>query len=340
MIAETGIAKTDTLPAPSKAPRVTLEVALWVLIAAVAVVLRLVNLDAAPLDTREAREAMLAWRAALGQGMPSSDYSPWLFSANALLFSLCGASDALARLWPALFGSSLVLAPYFFRRRLGRVGALVAASYLAVSPMAVFASRQLNGAVLVAAGGAVLLGGVARFFDTGRRIWLALSAVGAALAVTSAPSAWGMLMALGLAVGIFIWVWSAAWTRWLWKSLRPHLTHALVAFLAAVLGFSTGMSWNLPGLGATGDLLAAWVSRLGQGGSLNPLSLLVLYEPLAFLSGLVGLIWAIRRRHRLSIVLGLWVVLGIGLHSLMPGEAPTESVWLVLPLAMVGGSGC
>jgi uncharacterized protein (TIGR03663 family) len=331
MIHETGTPKP-------KASRVTVEVALWVLVAAVAIVLRLVSLDAAPLDAREAREAMLAWRAASGQGMPSIDYSPLLFSANTFLFSLCGASDALARLWPTLFGSSLVLAPCFFRRRLGRVGALVAASYLAISPMAVFASRQLSGAVLVAVGGAALLSGAVRFFDTGRRMWLALSAAGVALAVTSASSAWGMLIALGLAVGVFVWVWSAAWVQWLWKSLRPHLARVLVAFLVVVLVFSTGMGWNLSGVGATGDLLAAWVSRLGQGGSLNPLDLLILYEPLAFLSGLGGLIWAIRRRHRLGVILGLWVVLGIVLHSLMPDQAPTDSVWLVFPLAMLGGS--
>jgi uncharacterized protein (TIGR03663 family) len=338
MIPEIGAPKTHTMSALSRSPRVTVEVASWVLVAAVALALRLVSLGTAPLDAREAREAMLAWRAALGQGMPSGNYSPLLFSANAFLFSLCGATDALARLWPALFGSSLVLAPCLFRRRSGRVGALVAASYLAISPMAVFASRQLSGAALVAVGGAVLLGGTVRFFDTGRRKWLALSAVGVALAVTAAPSAWDMLVALGLAVGIFTWVWSAAWMEWLWKSVRPHLACVLVVFVVAVLVFSTGMGWNLPGVGATGDLLAVWASRLGQGASLSALGLLALYEPLAFLSGLGGMIWAIRRKRRLGLILGLWGGLGIVLHSLMPGQPPAESVWLVFPLAMLGGS--
>jgi hypothetical protein len=204
--------------------------------------------------------------------------------------------------------------------------------------MAVFASRQLSGAALVAVGGAVLLGGTVRFFDTGRRKWLALSAVGVALAVTAAPSAWDMLVALGLAVGFFTRVWSAAWMQWLWKSLRPHLACMLVVFVVAVLAFSTGMGWNLPGVGATGDLLAAWVSRLGQGASLNSLGLLALYEPLALLSGLGGMTWAVRRKRCLGLVLGLWEGLGIVLHSLMPGWSRTESVWLVFPLAMLGGS--
>ena len=71
---------------PNPKPQITIETALWVLVALVALVLRLSHLDAAPLNGHEAREAMLAWRAATGQGMPQADYSPLLFAANALLF--------------------------------------------------------------------------------------------------------------------------------------------------------------------------------------------------------------------------------------------------------------
>jgi predicted membrane-bound mannosyltransferase len=125
---------------------------LWVLIAVVALALRLTHLDAAPLNASEAREAMLAWR--VGQSFQTagrleslphaSGYSPLLLAANTLLFTVCGASDALARLWPALFGSVLALTPFLLRRRIGRVGALAAGLYLALSPTALLASRQLE----------------------------------------------------------------------------------------------------------------------------------------------------------------------------------------------------
>ena len=63
----------------------------WILVAVVALALRLAHLDSAPLNGSEAREAMLAWRAVTGRGTPGTGYSPLLFAANALLFALCGA---------------------------------------------------------------------------------------------------------------------------------------------------------------------------------------------------------------------------------------------------------
>ena len=193
---------TNLVTRPTNQPassRFTLEMALWIIVAVVALALRLAHLDAAPLNAREAREAMLAWRAATGQGMPEAGYSPFLFAANALLFWLFGASDALARLWPALFGSVLALTPFLLRQRIGRVGALAAGLYLAISPTALFASRQLDGTVVAAVGGMAFLGGLACFLDTGERLWLTLSAGGLALAVTASPSAYGLLLSLGLA---------------------------------------------------------------------------------------------------------------------------------------------
>lgn len=317
----------------------TVETALWTLIVVCALVLRLVHLDAAPLNGREAHEAMLVWRAVTGQGMPSAGYSPLLFAANALLFALCGASDALARLWPALFGGALVLTPFLLRRRIGCVGALVAGLYLALSPVALVASRQLDGAVVAAVGGMAFLGGLVRFFDTEDRAWLSLSAGGLALAVTSSPSAYGLLLILALSLAL---AWPGLARREVRRSgeqLRPHLGRMFVTFLLTVLALSTGLGWNPAGLGAAGDLLPAWIARFGLVSNpvASPFALVIVYEPFALLFGLVGLAWAIRRGHRFGILLGLWVGLGALLLFLMPGRAVVDVLWVVLPLAMLTG---
>ena len=220
----------------------TFEIAVWVAIAVVAVSLRLAHLDAAPLSASEARQAMLAWRAVTGQGAPEGGYSPLLLSANGLLFFLCGASDRLARLWPALFGAALALMPCLFRRRIGRVGALTAGLYLLLSPTASVASRQLDGAVVAAVGGMAFLAGLlrvapvtskagvndvhpkaaathtshaqaTRLSDAGRRSWLTLSAVGLALAVTGGSLAYGLLLPLGLAWVGLLAVWRTLWAE-------------------------------------------------------------------------------------------------------------------------------
>ncbi len=326
--------------------QLTTEVALWVLVAVVALALRLAHLDAAPLNGPEAREAMLAWRAATGVGRPfqAAGYSPLLFAANALLFTLFGAGDGLARLWPALLGSTLTLTPFLFRRRLGRVGALAAGLYLALSPTTLLASRQLDGAAVAAVGGMVLLGGLACFFDTGASRWLTLSAGGLALALTASSSAYGLLLTLGLAWLILSWMWPARETRE--REVDPPRSRwslFIVHCSLFTLALSTGLGWNPAGVGAAGDLLPAWIARfgsvLGSGSNpvVSPFVLMAVYEPLALLLGLGGLVWAVRHGHRFGALLGLWAGLAALLLVMMPGRAPLDVLWAVLPLALLAG---
>ena len=317
----------------------TVEMVLWAAVGTLALVLRLVHLGTAPLAAHEAHEAMLAWRAVTGQGMPEVGYSPFLFIANAFLFSLCGggASDVLARLWPALLGTAFALTPLLFRRRVGRVGVLAAGVYLAISPTALFASRQLDGAVVVALGGAVLFGGGLRFVETSKRGWLILAATGLALAVTSGSVIYGMMLALGLAWMLSAWGWQADRLRWLGGLFRPHLGIAFATFVLAVFVFATGFGWNLAGVGAAADLFPAWFARLGIP---SPLLLrLAIYEPLVLLTGLVCWVWLVWKRRRFGVLLGLWVGLGIFVQFAASPQTPVGTTWIILPLALLSGIG-
>ena len=325
---------------------------LWVLIAVVALVLRLTHLDAAPLNASEAREAMLAWR--VGQSFQTagrleslpyaSGYSPLLLAANTLLFTVCGASDALARLWPALFGSVLALTPFLLRRRIGRVGALAAGLYLALSPTALLASRQLDGAVVAAVGVMAFLGGLVSFRDTDRRSWLILAAAGLALALTSSPVAYGLLLPLGLACLILSLIWPN-------DKVTPPLHNSQFAIRNSqffilhcslfTLALSTGLGWNPAGLGAAGDLFPSWIAHFApvSDAVAPPLTLLAVYESLALIFGLGGLVWAIRQQtnKQTNKLLGLWAGLGALLLILMPGRMPLDLLWVLLPLALLTG---
>jgi len=313
---------------------------LWVLVAVLALVLRLAHLGAAPLSAGETHEAMLAWRAVTGQGMPETGYSPLLLTLNSALFILFGAGDALARLWPALLGGLLALTPWLLRRRIGRVGALAASFYLAFSPTALAASRRVDGTVVAALGGMAFLGGLVRFLDTDRRAWLTLSAGGLALAVTGSPSAYGLFLTMGLSWLLLVWVWPDGGLGHPWERVRPHLGHVLLVMGLTGLALSTGLGWNLAGLGVAGGLLPDWIARFGQAasGAASPLTVLVIYEPLGLLFGLVGLVQALRRGDRPGVLLGLWAGLGALLATLTPGRTVLDALWALLPLATLAGS--
>ena len=326
--------------------QLTIEEVLWILVVAVAFALRLAKLNATLLSGSESWEALTAWQAITIQGdMPTSGtgYSPLLFAANAFLFALCGASDTVARLVPAICGATLVFTPFFLRHHIGRVGALATGLYLALSPTFLFASRQADGTALAVLAGMMLLVGVVRFIETGSRTWVSLSAATLAIGFASHSTVYGLLVSLGLAGLGSAWLWPTQESHQpvFWEQLRKHLKHALVVFLLTFLAFSTAFGWNLGGFGDAGDLLPAWVARFGSIGSSSvpsPFVLLSVYEPLALLFGIGGAVWAIRRAHRSGIVFALWAGVGTLLLLFMPGRMALDVSWTVLPLSMLLGT--
>jgi len=88
-----------------------------------------------------------------------------------------------------------------------------------------------------------------------------------------------------------------------------------------------------------GDLLPAWTARFtpASDGVASPFTLLAVYELLALLFGLGGLVWAVLRGHRFGIALGVWAGAGILLLLLMPGKTGLDTLWGLLPLALLTG---
>ncbi len=329
-------------PRSDRTVGLTYEHVLWALIVLVALAMRVARLGAAPLTAGEAREALLAWRAATGQGMPLATYNPMLFAANSLLFTLFGTSDALARLMPMLFGVCLVLVPILFRRHLGRVGALASGLYLAVSPTALIASRQLDGTVIGGAATMAFLGGMLRLLETGRRHWLTFAAVGLGLAVTAGTTVYGVLLPLALAYAILSQLGldrRALVSAHAPSQVTRYATQFSLTFAVTVFLFATGIGWNLPGLGASGGLLADWLKRFRPtpDPTASPLTLLTVYDVWVLVFGVGGAIWGVRQRNPVASLLGLWAALEMLLLTLMPGRAPTDLIWAVLPLAMLAG---
>ena len=322
----------------------TVETGLWILVALAALAMRMAQLDGAPLKANEAEAAAMAWRAAQGDGLPVTDYNPLLLAANSLMFLLFGAGDAMARTWPVVFGTLLALTPVLWRRFLGRRAALAAGIYLALSPTALVASRQLDGTVIGAAGAMVALGALVRWFETRYRPWLTVSAIGLAVGLSGGASLYGLLLPL-IGVLVALWrLWPGSRLSLLPQVIREgakHRSHFALVLLGALLALSTGLGWNMAGLGAAGGHLAGWVARFGAAGpgAASPFLLLVLYELLGFVWGLGGLIWGLVEGREEPVVLGLWAAGAALVLGVMPGRAATDLLWVVVPLALLTGTG-
>lgn len=320
----------------------------WVTMIILALLLRLAALDSVLLAPDEATAALAAWDAARGAGWPAAAESPLLLVGNGLLFLLFGASDGLARLLPALAGALLVGMPWFWRKRLGEIGALAAAGLLLCSPLALFAARRVDGASLGLLGASLLL---TALFAPDVAGWPAfcsstLIGVGLALGLTGGPVFYDALLAGVLAWILFRWIDATPdeTSPRVTLPLRAWIRPALWGVIGALL-ISTGLGLRWNGWGGIADGLAAWLAswRAPRAG-LPPTVLLFLYEPLTLLLVLLGLGWAVKattskNTPSLPLALGLWGFFGLLLVSLRPGATSLALMLVVLPLALLAGYG-
>src|SRR6266851_2892248 len=135
---------------------VTVERLAWLLIAAWALITRLVAVGARPLTASEARGALFAFdlanrtNEAVAAGFrPAS--SGWIHLAQAGVFAACGASDFTARLLFVLAGLLLVAMSFEMRHYVGRAGAIGMGAMLAVSPTVTWFSRSGGSAIVAGA---------------------------------------------------------------------------------------------------------------------------------------------------------------------------------------------
>ncbi len=324
--------------------RMTTETAIYGALLLVSLMLRLVDLDARPLSSAEAAQALGAWQLAQGHE-PVTVGSPLLTNGTAFLFFLFGANDFTARLLPALFGALLVLLPYFWRERLGHEGAFLAALLLAVSPLSLFGSRWLGPEALAALLGLGLVTALVRFADKGTPRSLYASAALLGLLLASGPGAYFVLLAL--VAGAL-----AAWTlgrrgnpamAGLGERLKAAPADARAAglvFGATVVGVGTLLLFHVQGLRGFGDVLSAWwhgFSRVGALPWFSPFLWPVLYEPIVFVFGIIGGIQAVRDRDLLGSGL-LGSALGIAIMLMAwPARTAGDLLLVSVPLALLAG---
>ncbi len=323
--------------------RITREQLWYGLAFALALVLRLVMLGAAPLSESEAALALQSLGIAHG-ARPELAGQPGTLMVSAALFFLFGSSNFLARLWPAVSGSLLVLAPLGFRKQLGSRPALILAFFLALDPGLVALSRQV-GSPLPAIAFALIAAG----------LWLSrkplLAGIVAGLALLGGPQTWAGLIAGGLALGI------AA----LFKRPEPGMVDLegqsetsspmpapigwLTAGLAALvtLGLVGSLFWLAPqGLGAFGasvsDYFIAWTHASGVSARLL-LAALLSDEILFIALAIWGFVSGLRERRRVDFALASWALAALALAFIPAGRQAAGLAWVLIPLLALAARG-
>ena len=306
--------------------KLTLEHLLYAAILILAVFLRFNGLGAVPLSEAEAQPAWAAYQVSQGEATALGDQPSYVVLTSSL-FAFLPATDFLARFWPALFGSALVLLPFFLRDWLGPKAGLVLALGLALDPGLVAVSR-LAGGPMIAISAALFA-------------WLALRREQAVLA--------GVLGMLALAASSTVYVGAiSAGAAWLLarrgadnqdlNTLRPPNVEWRKLAWAAGATLALGLTWlmQMPkGLISPFATLADMVSgRPDFGGApliYVPLAL-VAYGLPAMVFGRFGAARALQERNGLRSFFAWWAITALAVLVLYPGRQVLDLLWVLLPL--------
>ena len=297
--------------------------------------LRFIQLGASPLTDSEATFALQAFQLAQGKTVQFGP-QPLYILFTSLLFGIMEATNFLARLLPALAGSALVFAPWFFRERFQPRTMLIAAFLLAIDPGLVALSREAGGTMPAVT---FLLFALAMWMDR-RSIPLGIFA---GLALLSGPPIWSGLLTLGLTLLILRGTAPkpSAETEPGTEEEQPptspitnyELRTSLIALAATLLLGGTLFLSTPNGLSAWLASLPAYLTGWTSDSLATPLRTLVtflVYEPLGIFLAVFTLVRGLRNRETNVIQPGLW--LGIALLLAVFYRQPAQLAWAIIPL--------
>ena len=320
------------------------EVLVYIILGISAFTVRLAGLGEVPLNDAEAAQALLGLEVYRG-GIPADaqNYSPLIVSLNSLAFLLFGVSDASARLGPALLGTALVLMPIGLRSQLGKVGALIAATLLAFSAISLYWSRVVSGEMAVALGSMLILIGAVQVTEDKVKPGLFIGIGGLVLLLIGAPSGFTALLALLIIVGAIALIDRQAMNQFRTKISRAGASvgQALLLGLILLLVLGTAAVFNLTGLASVSDSFTTWLRQFGlqpqQGAAYPMVLMLIFYEPLILLFGIIGLVRSFAGRQLFDWTLVIWFGVVVSLDMVMSGRGAGQVMLALIPLALLSG---
>lgn len=277
-------------------------------------------------------EAQWAWQAhQLAQGdLAAVGPHPLYILVTSFLFRWLGSGDILARLLPALAGCALVLIPYGWRDRLGRVPALVLAFGLAFDPGLVAVSRLAGGPMLA-------LTSLLLAITFWRHGIAAMAGICFGLALLSGPAVWAGLLTFALC-GLLVTLVRRQPLRLPGGDFRR-----AGLFAGATVLLAGTLLLRVPGglAGLAASFPAYWSGwALPSGVPLGrSLFALVAYQPLGAAFALIALARLFQKPERTGQFWLIALLAALAVALLAPGRQVTDLVWALVPLwALAAGA--
>jgi len=315
-----------------KLPSLTTETVFFTLAFAIGLILRFLYLGSAPLSDFEAERALGALFFSRGSAMAAMPDTGYMILTG-VLFNLFEGSNFIARLWVAIAGSLIILAPYLFRDILGRPAAVILAFGFALDPGLVAISRLAGGPMFSLGFGLLALG----FLYQKKPIW---SGIMGGLALLGGPTIWH-----GVLIFLLAWFIGKLLLKQSFNEIfatseaYPEKTHALRNGLLAgggvILMAGTLAFWGPQGLSnfalTIPVYLGGWLVMSGVSMT-QLLAALLIYQPLAIVFGISGTVRSWMESKPFPRWLSLWALSSLVIVLAYSGRQVYDLVWVLIPL--------
>lgn len=322
------------------------EVLLYLGIVILGVVLRIAQLDVVPLDVREARQALAAWRVVYPQAAGDAivPESSLLFALHSFFFSSLGASEFTTRIGTVIGSLLLVISPLLFSRLLGRGRAFVFSILLFCSPVTLAASRSDSPVIWLLLLVVIGLWGLWRYRETRQRSYAFVTMISLSSAGLLTDSI-GVFFLLALALATAFTYWSrdpmiddapeneqSNRVGWPWG-------YGIGLSTLVIVLVSTLFTLYPAGLSNIGENLITGLRGLTEPRPYTPIFFPILvtffYEPILVIVGLIA-IFRLFRSDSIStedrFLVG-WLIFAIVLNLIYAGSGPEHALLLVFPLS-------
>jgi predicted membrane-bound mannosyltransferase/DNA-binding beta-propeller fold protein YncE len=225
-------------------PAITNEVMIFALVIILAIVTRFFDLGTRVMSHDESLHTYFSYLLYKGQGYQHTPmmHGPFQFHILALTYYLFGVSDFTARIPSALFSIATVWMVWYWRRYLGKVGALIAGFLLVISPYMLYYGRYVRNESFAGLSGIVMLYVMLRYLEAGEKKYLFMLSAALVLHFTAKETAF-IYAAQALLYLLIYFI--ARITRKPWKGHENDYRAFIIAVAIAVLLAGSGLVLSL-----------------------------------------------------------------------------------------------
>ncbi len=310
-----------------KVKLITIENAIYLLILIFAAFIRFIGLGNIPLSENEAYVANQTLKFLSSQSFET--VTPLTLSITTILFSLFGVSTFWARFFPALVGTILTILPLFWKEKLGKINVLIMVVIFSFDPLLVAASRKLDTPIIPITLFVLLI------LCIERKKWIAASIIMANFFLSGNFAI--VIIFTSILYLAILFLRKNKLKKYTISFTYKQILVNLLIFIASYFLVASFFGRFPQGISNSIEYLfnCVHVSGNQKVSIVRFLISLPIYAPLTLVFGLMGIIYSIKKKHRIGIFFSFFSLIAIFTNLINPNRQVIDLILVTLPLSFL-----